>query len=265
MKKLFLFITIILVLIYLDNILISSNEITIEIQNLPDSFEGVKVVQISDLHDSTFGNNQKRLVKKIKRANPDYIFITGDIIDSSRYDLQNSIDLVEKIKEIAPIFYVTGNHEIATEDTKRIKEALFNLDVQVLSNQMVWLEKEQEKIRIIGIEDPLNGVEVADALAEFPTVEYPTIVLSHRPEFFDVYVNNQLDVVFSGHAHGGQFRVPGLGGVFAPGQGLFPKYTAGAYKEERTTMVVSRGLGNSIIPIRIFNMPEIVLATLTKK
>ena len=90
------------------------------------------------------------------------------------------------------------------------------------------------------------------------------MVISHRPEEFDVYASQKIDIVFSGHAHGGQFRIPGLGGLVAPGQGLFPKYTSGAYREEDTTMVVSRGLGNSIIPIRIFNMPEIVVVTLKR-
>ena len=263
MKKWFLIMFLIAGFLYLDNKLISTEKLIIEIDGLPNSFHGTKIVHVSDLHDATFGEKQERLASKIQAANPDYIFISGDLIDSNRYDLQNSLDLIEKIVELAPVFYVTGNHEFATNDTEKIKEALVKIGVNVLSNEQTWLEKKGERIRLIGIEDPLGGTSVKEALhtLESNTQEI-TLVISHRPEEFDVYASQKIDIVFSGHAHGGQFRIPGLGGLVAPGQGLFPKYTSGAYQEEDTTMVVSRGLGNSIIPIRIFNMPEIVLVTL---
>jgi predicted MPP superfamily phosphohydrolase len=264
MKKL-LVALIIAVTLYTGNTWIKTTEVTIESEKLPTTFDGLKIAQISDLHDATFGEKQMKLVQKIIDAKPDVIFITGDLIDSNRYDLQNSLDMVEQLILVAPVYYVTGNHEIAINDVDHIKKSLTDLGVIVLSNEEQWIEKDGEKLRVIGIEDPLNGVSVADALSSFEQSEDFTLVLSHRPETFQVYIENKLDVVFAGHAHGGQFRIPGVGGLVAPGQGLFPTFTSGLYEENGTNMIVSRGLGNSIIPVRIFNTPEIVVVTLKKE
>lgn len=262
MKKWFVVIIVIAVALYVGNTSIKTTKISVESEKIPTPFNGLKIVQISDLHDATFGENQSRLVKKVKDADPDIIFITGDLIDSNRYDLENSLNMVKQIVPIAPIYYVTGNHEIATNDVKHIKTALTGLGVHVLSNESEMIEKNGEQLRIIGIEDPLNGISVAEALGRLGRSDHFTLVLSHRPETFQDYIDNNLDIVFSGHAHGGQFRIPGLGGLVAPGQGLFPKYTAGVYEEKNTKMIVSRGLGNSVIPIRVFNTPEIIVVTL---
>lgn len=262
MKKFLMFIIVIIILLYISNSWIQTTEITVESDRVPASFDGIKVLQISDLHDATFGDNQEKLVKKVKNTDPDLIFITGDLIDSNRYNLEQSLELVRKIIDLAPIYYVTGNHEIATNDIENIKTSLSDLGVNVLTNEEQTIENNGEQIRIIGIEDPLNGVLVSEALSNFEDSELFTLVLSHRPETFQDYVDYEMDVVFSGHAHGGQFRLPGLGGLVAPGQGLFPSYTAGMYTENTTHMIVSRGLGNSVIPVRVFNSPEIVLVTL---
>lgn len=257
-----MFVIVIIILLYISNSWIQTTEITVESDRVPASFDGVKILQISDLHDATFGDNQEKLVKKIKNTEPDLIFITGDLIDSNRYNLEQSLELVRQIVDLAPIYYVTGNHEIATNDTENIKTSLTELGVNVLSNEEQIIEHNGEDIRIIGIEDPLNGILVNEALSQFEYNDLFTLVLSHRPETFQDYVDYEMDVVFSGHAHGGQFRLPGLGGLVAPGQGLFPSYTAGMYTENTTHMIVSRGLGNSVIPVRVFNSPEIVLVTL---
>lgn len=265
MKKWLVLLVVIAGVLYTGNKWIQTTEITIESENLPTVFDGLKIVQVSDLHDATFGNKQSILLKKIETAKPDLIFITGDLIDSNRYDLQNSLDLVEQLIPLAPIYYVTGNHEIATNDVLHIKTSLSDLGVIVLSNEETMIKKEGEPLRIIGIEDPLAGVSVEDALKTFKKKDDFTLVLSHRPEAFLAYEESGFEVIFTGHAHGGQFRIPGLGGLVAPGQGLFPKYTAGVYEENETNMVVSRGLGNSIIPVRVFNAPEIVVVTLLAK
>ncbi|MCZ8540863.1 metallophosphoesterase [Psychrobacillus psychrodurans] len=262
MKKFLMFIVAVIILLYISNSWIQTTEISVESDRVPISFDGVKILQISDLHDATFGDNQEKLVKKVKKTDPDLIFITGDLIDSNRYNLDQSLELVRQIVDLAPIYYVTGNHEIATNDIENIKNSLTELGVNVLSNEEQIIEHKGEDIRIIGIEDPLNGILVNEALSQFEESDLFTLVLSHRPETFQDYVDYKMDVVFSGHAHGGQFRLPGLGGLVAPGQGLFPSYTAGMYSENTTHMIVSRGLGNSAIPVRIFNSPEIVVVTL---
>lgn len=262
MKKFLMFVVAVIILLYISNSWIQTTEISVESDRVPTSFDGVKILQISDLHDATFGDNQEKLVKKVKKTDPDLIFITGDLIDSNRYNLDQSLELVRQIVDLAPIYYVTGNHEIATNDIENIKNSLTELGVNVLSNEEQIIEHKGEDIRIIGIEDPLNGILVNEALSQFEENDLFTLVLSHRPETFQDYVDYKMDVVFSGHAHGGQFRLPGLGGLVAPGQGLFPSYTAGMYSENTTHMIVSRGLGNSAIPVRIFNSPEIVVVTL---
>lgn len=257
--------------LHINNNWLQTTEYIIESERIPSSFDGMKIVQLSDLHDATFGDKQIKLVDKVKNLNPDFIFITGDLIDSNRYKLQNSLDLVEQLTDFAEVFYVTGNHEVAVNEVDEITGALESLGVFVLKNEAVTIEQNGEILLIAGIEDPLmkvtdetevavaNSIDIA--MEGMPKNAY-TLLLSHRPEVFDIYVEKEMDVTFSGHAHGGQVRIPGLGGVIAPGQGWFPTYTSGKHEQGNTTMFVSRGLGNSIIPFRILNRPEIIAVTL---
>lgn len=239
-----------------------------ESEKIPESFDGFRITQVSDLHDALFGENQDKLIKKVKKTNPDAIFITGDLIDSNRYHLDQSLMAVREFVKIADVYYVMGNHEVAINQVSKIYEALEKLGVYILPNAAVWIERNGERIAVAGIEDPLNGVDTERmldmALANVPKDAF-TVLLAHRPEKFDIYVKNEIDFVFTGHAHGGQVRIPFVGGIIAPGQGFFPKYTAGFYEENHTTMNVSRGLGNSMAPFRIFNFPEIVVVELKTK
>ncbi|WP_253724347.1 metallophosphoesterase [Sporosarcina sp. HYO08] len=240
-------------------------------EKIPESVAPFRIVQLSDVHDSMFGENHEQVVRKVKMITPHAIFITGDLIDSNRYNLEQSLQLIRALQYVAPLYYVTGNHEIATNDTDHIKEELQLLGVHVLSNEaMVINTLENELIAIGGIEDPLSSVleekdaiqlAIQEAFRHVPDTTFK-MLLSHRPEHFDLYAENHVDLTFSGHAHGGQFRIPGIGGLIAPGQGWFPKFTSGIYERNDHQMVVSRGLGNSIIPIRLFNQPEIVVVTL---
>ncbi|PUB13349.1 metallophosphoesterase [Paenisporosarcina sp. OV554] len=261
--KYVLIIACLVVFFYVNNNWLTVSNHTIQSSEIPTSFDGYRIVQVSDLHDATFGANQHRLVKKIQQTKPDTIVITGDIIDSNRYNLQNSLDLIDQIVKIADVYYVTGNHEVATNDVDRIKEELTDRGVRVLSNETLKLERSGEAISLTGIEDPLMGEVASQMIADsrVPSDAF-TVLLAHRPEDFQAYVDAGIDVTFSGHAHGGQFRIPGMGGLVAPGQGYFPKYTAGIHEQDQKKLVVSRGLGNSIIPIRLFNLPEIVVVTL---
>ena len=271
MKKLLylcLLIVSIVIFLYVNNHWIVVSEHVYESERVPSSFDGMRIVQVSDLHDAVFGSKQKKLVQKVKDANPDVIFITGDLVDSNRYNLEQSLQAVRQFVKLADVYYVLGNHEVATNKVNEIYEALSSLGVHVMANTSTVLERNGERLSIIGIEDPLMGMETNEMLA-MATKHIPqdrlTLLLAHRPELFDVYVNQKIDVVFSGHAHGGQIRIPGVGGLVAPGQGLFPKYTAGTYERNTTSMVVSRGLGNSTVPYRILNLPEIVVFELHNK
>ena len=231
-----------------------TTELVYESEKIPASFDGFRIVQISDLHDATFGENQEHLVEKVRAAKPDAIFLTGDLVDSRRYDLPNSLLAVEQFVDIADVYYVLGNHEVALNKVDEIYATLTELGVHVLSNEAVVIERDGERIATLGIEDPLMGQTVSASIDEaFQRIDRNlfTILLSHRPEQFEVYVEKGIDLVFTGHAHGGQIRVP--------------TYTAGTFEKSNTNMIVSRGLGNSLFPLRIFNLPEIILIELKKK
>lgn len=254
------------IFLYVNNNWIVTTEHIYESEKVPESFDGFRITQISDLHDAVFGNNQERLVEKVRKTHPNVIFITGDVIDSNRYNLEQSLVAVRQLVNIAEVYYVIGNHEVASNKVDEIYEAMEEVGVHVMPNSSVTLRHEDgQSISLIGIEDPLNGHETQEMLNSAMSKvdkERLMILLAHRPEKFNTYVANGIDLVFAGHAHGGQIRIPGIGGLVAPGQGFFPKYTAGLYEDGQTTMNVSRGLGNSGVPYRIFNLPEIVVMEL---
>ena len=276
MRKFLLIISVCIVfgfLIYKGNTTVGTSFYEISSKRIPASFDGYKIVQLSDLHDAMYGENHEDVVSEVKSIAPNAIFITGDLIDTNRYDLEQSLILVKELQHVAPIYYVTGNHEVSINDVNRIKESLQLLGVRILSDEAEMITSDKnESIAIGGIEDPLSSTlededavenSVARTFENLPTSMFK-ILLSHRPEQFEIYVDNQVDVTFSGHAHGGQFRLPGIGGLLSPGQGWFPKLTSGVHEKDGSQIVVSRGLGNSLMPIRLFNQPEIVAVTLRK-
>ena len=252
---------------------IVTSEYTISSDKVPHNFNGFKIVQLSDLHSKSFGNDQSDLVNKVKKSQADLILFTGDLVDSNRYNEESSLILMEKLVEIAPVYYVTGNHEWWSGQFNTLEDQLKNIGVHVMRNTSEEITIETDSIQIIGMDDPANGKEsdgerskieenIVKSIEKIKEEDDFQILLSHRPELLSLYSEYEFDVVFSGHAHGGQFRLPFVGGLIAPDQGLFPKYTSGTYKLDNTTMIVNRGLGNSIIPLRIFNTPEIVVVTL---
>jgi predicted MPP superfamily phosphohydrolase len=243
--------------------------------NIPDAFDGYRIVQISDLHNAEFGKDNSRLITKIKEANPDIIVITGDYVDKRRPNADISVDLTRELVKIAPCYYVTGNHEARLGETfSYLEENLKELGVTVLRNNTSYITRNGEKISISGVDDPafaddsffglLSSSIMKQELQDIETGEDYNILLSHHPEHFELYKEKGFNLVFSGHTHGGQFRIPFVGGVFAPDQGIFPKYDAGLFEEDGTSMIISRGIGNSIIPFRINNFPEIVVVNLHK-
>jgi len=258
---------------YFQNNSIVTSNYTISSDVLPQNFNGYKIVQLSDLHNKTFGKDQSNIIEKVKKSSPDLIVITGDLIDSNRYDEQPGLILLESLVHIAPVYYVTGNHEWWSGKFDILESKLHRIGVHVMRNTVEEITIDNEIIQIVGIDDPVNEKEfntertiteerITNSIEKIEGKDHFKMLLSHRPELFSLYSEYGFNVIFSGHAHGGQFRIPFLGGLIAPNQGLFPTYTSGMYKSENTTMIVSRGLGNSIIPLRVFNRPEIVAVTL---
>lgn len=243
-------------------------------EDIPSEFDNFRIVQISDLHNAEFGENNEKLLLMLKQADADIIAITGDMIDSRNTDIDVAISFAQKAVNIAPVYYVNGNHESRVlGEYEKLKQGLTDAGVTILENSSADITIGDETISLIGINDPTLRMELVDDTMEqniahqlvsvIPDNDNYKVLLAHRPEYFDVYAGN-VDLVLSGHAHGGQFRIPFIGGLVAPGQGFFPEYYEGSHIKENTEMIVSRGIGNSIIPFRINNKPEIIVAELTK-
>ena len=252
-------------------------EYTVASERLPTSFDGFCIAQVSDLHNATFGGDNERLLRALSRADADIIVLTGDLIDSTHTDVDAAVAFVRRAVTLAPCYYITGNHEawVGEGTCAELEEQLLALGVTVLHDETVSIERGGENITLIGIDDPAyaeqNGGGIGVSMSPerlrtlLPDADSYTVLLSHRPEFFPQYTRAGFDLILSGHAHGGQFRLPLIGGIVAPDQGLFPKYDAGTFTDGTATMIVSRGIGNSIIPVRINNRPEVVAVTLTQE
>ncbi len=233
---------------------------------------GLRIVHLSDLHNKSFGQDQTRLHAALVEEAPDLIVITGDIIDDRRYDAAPALALAELACDLAPVYYVPGNHEHDSGAYETLRRDLMAAGVQVLDPGTAVFTHEGSSIRICGVPDPIALPSVSDPDAPFSSILtefYPDasdadldILLSHRPELIAHYADYGPDLIFSGHAHGGQIRLPYVGGLLAPHQGFFPAYEDGMHSMGDSRMYVSRGLGNSLFPFRIFNRPEIIVVTL---
>lgn len=245
---------------------------TISSSKLPEEFSGFRIVQVSDLHNAKIGKNNSKLLSMIKDAEPNIIVITGDLIDSRKTDLDTAVAFAQSAVLIAPCYYVTGNHESRVAVYSALEEKLVETGVTILNDASYTLSYSGANISLIGINDPafytdyLIGDEESSIKNSLNSIEIEKdqfqLLLSHRPEYIYLYATYDIDLVLSGHAHGGQFRLPFIGGVYAPNQGLFPEYDAGIHTFENTSMIISRGIGNSLFPFRINNRPEVILVEL---
>lgn len=248
------------------------NTYTIQSAKLPEAFDGYRIAHVSDLHNAQMGDDNEKLLAMLREAEPDMIAITGDLIDSRNTETEIALHFIQEAVKIAPCYYVTGNHEARVSAYPELKAAMEAAGVIVLEDERTEITLDGETITLLGIDDPSfqtdylfgDDESVVSAKLDNLTDEDDgfTVLLSHRPELFDTYVSSSVDLVLSGHAHGGQFRLPFVGGLAAPNQGLFPEYDAGLYAEGTTNMIVSRGVGNSIFPFRINNRPEVILIEL---
>ena len=252
------------------NTALEVTEYTITDPEIPTEFDGFRIAQISDLHNASFGEKNEELLQMLRQTEPDIIVMTGDLVDSRKTDAEVAIDFLREAVTIAPCYYVTGNHESRIALFTNIEAQMIELGVRVLRNESCFLEQGEGRIQLMGVDDctffpGIDGNATVVAMeAEIYRMESDTytILLAHRPELAVVYDRYNVELVFSGHAHGGQFRLPLIGGLYAPDQGLFPKFTDGIYETDDLTMVISRGLGNSAFPLRFNNRPEIVVTIL---
>lgn len=239
---------------------------------VPEEFDGFKIAVISDLHGARFGKDNASLLEMVEKSAPDMVAITGDLFGK---DEEKTLDFVRKTALIAPVCYVTGNHEEAEDDVLSLLSLVEDAGATVLDDRVIKLGRGDGCIYVAGICDSSRAVK-SDILGEaeamtraklgalFAGIDGYKVLLSHRPELFAAYSDAGADLVLAGHAHGGLVRLPFVGGLYAPGQGFFPKYDGGIYKRGNTSMVVSRGLGDSV-GVRVFNRPELAVVTLRSK
>ncbi len=251
------------VFIWWNNCALTISNVRIE----ADVDEGIRMLHLSDLHGAWFGHEQGRILGYAEEIGPDVIVLTGDFIDA-RHDERAAVVLIEKLSAIAPVYCVTGNHEELERRAghgtyERLLDAVEDMEnARFLRGETVYLTDE---ISLTGADDiPFAGGLKAypgyiGRLSDEAEGEF-RILLAHRPEMFAAYAEAGFDLTLSGHAHGGQVRLPVVGGLAAPGQGILPEYDSGLFEHASGGMMyVSRGLGNSVFPLRVFNWPEMTV------
>ena len=220
--------------------------------------DDVKIVQVSDLHNQFFGINQSVLLNQIEAIDPDIIVVTGDIVDSTHTSYSIAMDFIEGAVKIAPVYYVTGNHENRLHGDKLDK---FYDDMR--ASGVIFLDDtyaDMGEYTLAGIAD--SSLESFDAYPAF-TDEKPVVMLAHEPDYVSLYQSLGADLVLTGHVHGGQIIISGKGGLLSPDFAFFPELYEGMHSYGSMTLIVSRGLGNSVAPVRINNFPELVVINVT--
>ena len=259
----------------------------IENEKIPKEFDNFKIVQISDLHNKSFGKGNKRLLEKIDSQNPDIVVITGDLVEGDNKDFDVALNLIDELLKKYKVYHIIGNHEQKSlikkhkELYKTYFDKLYKKNIVNLDNEKIRIKKDGKYINIYGLIIPLEYYPyffknyenknmkleqdfINNKLGEINRDEY-NILLAHTPFFFEDYEKYGVDLVLSGHVHGGIIRLPKVGGLLSPNREFFPKYDFGKYIKNNTTMLLSKGLGGSKVLIRFACKPEIVSITLKSK
>ena len=266
-----IFLVIFLIRIYIDNNVFEISYIDFIDAEIPLSFSGSKILQISDLHNKTYGNENITLLNAINEISPDYIFLTGDMVSSKDTDFSNFYSLASEIGTKYDCYYIPGNHELdfTNEKLKEFYKILEDYKINVLDNEAIELIKDGERINLYGmwynpkyyIKEDFK-LEIMEKIMSKAEENSFNILLTHNPDDFEVYANWGADLTFSGHVHGGMVRLPYVGGVISPSRTLFPEYDDGLYEYNDSNLIVSRGLSRGATGIRIFNQPELVVVNL---
>ena len=247
---------------------LTTTEYNITSNKLPQAFDGFKIANISDLHSSYFGENQETLIDAIKEYEPDIIVLTGDIIDENNIDFNCVELLMSGLIEIAPVYSVSGNHEHSSyKDHMRLQKLYKSYGVTILDNEEVSIIKDNDEIRIYGL--TYFGSYTAETLRHMladrlpkANEDYYSILLNHRSDIFDELSPYGYDLVIAGHTHGGIIRLPFVGGILSNDRSFFPKYDGGKFTQDNSTLISSRGLGESNSIPRFYNRRELVFITL---
>lgn len=238
------------------------------LKNLPSSFNNLKILQISDIHHRKFGKDQIRIIKRVKKENPDIIVITGDLISRDMRDFTSAGKFCSSLSEISPVLFSMGNHEIDLPEKVKLTffKTLKNAGVHILLNSEYTLQNQDDVLKFIGVSldmsayrdenfcyDDIPLYSLSKLEKNIGVHSECTVLLAHNPLHFETFASWNADLVLSGHVHGGIIRLPFIGGILSPERKLFPAYTRGLYELNSSQLYVSAGLGK----FRIFNPPEI--------
>ena len=252
-------------LLWAQNQLLQSETITVRTQ-IPTAFSGLRITVLADLHGAVFGPDNRELIRVVQQTKPDLIAICGDFADM-QYDPAMIQTMTSKLCAVAPVYYVTGNHEWAARIVKPLTAQLTAAGVTVLANDYVVLERAGERLVLAGVHDPNGPRDMKtprQLAAEIKKAEgnLPTILLAHRNDRLEEYAACGFSVVLCGHGHGGVWRLPWVGGLLGPGGAWRPFYDAGVYRQKNTIQVVSRGLGRAKWLLRLGNRPQVLTVVL---
>ena len=251
---------------------------TVNSIKIPEEFDGFKILQLSDLHNYSFEKNNKKILKIVEKQSPDIVVLTGDMVNTNSKSYNNFYNLAKTLAKNYPTYYIMGNHELKLSGKEQLQMMirLKSFGINILNNTQASIVKDGKLIYLHGLHQPvltyknnLKNNEYYDFTLAQMTQLLPTpnsnsfnVLLAHSPFDFEVFKDWGVDLVLSGHVHGGLVRMPFIGGVLSPERALFPKYSAGEYTIGNSKMIVSRGLGNGTINLRILNNPEICVITL---
>ncbi len=276
-KKIILIIIIAVIITLIISNYISCNTIEtssyiVKSDKIPNEFNNFKILQLSDMHNKYYGENQNELIEKIDEVNPNIIVITGDMVSSKDTDYTNFFEVIENISNKYDIYYILGNHEedLSNENINKIITKLEENNVNILNNEMQSITIGDACINIYGLSKQfktkngiIQNIEVMDNLLNNIDTKSFNILLVHNPLYFEEYEKYNVDLVLSGHVHGGIIRLPILGGMLSPNVSFFPKYNKGEYVINNSKLIVSAGIGIGRMPIRLFNNLDIPVITLS--
>ena len=277
-KQIYFFTSLLLlsVTIFVSTSVVTITEYKLSYDNLPKEFDGFKILQLSDLHSADFGNNNEILIKKIDSVKPDIVVFTGDMINRDDINFDVFFDFCKEISKKYKIYYIYGNHEmdLNANNAKILYDEMVKNNIKIINNKKITIKKGKSKINLYGLKYAtkyygkkdenskyvLSEEDIVDYIKEANKDEF-NIMLTHNPNYFDLYTNWGADLTLTGHIHGGMIRIPFIGGFFSPDRTFFPKYDSGIYEQNGKNMIVNRGIGGEK-GVRIFNNPEMVLITL---
>lgn len=252
--------------VYWQNFTLQVEPVELFFESLPPQFDGLRVAELSDLHGRSFGKNNVRLLRTLQKARPDMICICGDLFDE-KTDLTMLEPLLTGLTDIAPVYYVTGNHEWQVKNLREILQKMCAWGVTVLENEGRVLSRGGAEMVVAGVHDPCGPYDMktpAALVRELRSAQGNDFILmlSHRNDELAMWSQLGVQLVLSGHCHGGVVRLPFVGGVFGTRRELFPEYDAGVYRQDGTTLFVSRGLGYTNVHFRLFNRPHVPIMIL---